>query len=101
MSTDLGPLPRKEQLILELLAAEKPMYGLLLVERSEGALKRGTVYVTLGRMEAKGLVESEQESPAPGSIGLPRRVYRVTALGQRMLRAWTTFTRELAWELKP
>ena len=38
------------------------MYGLQLVEQSEGALKRGTVYVTLGRMEAKGLVESEQES---------------------------------------
>ena len=42
--------------ILELLASEGPMYGLQIVEQSGGALKRGTVYVTLGRMEAKGLV---------------------------------------------
>ena len=59
-------LPRKERLILELLASEGPMYGLQLVEHSDGALKRGTVYVTLGRMEAKGLVESQQEPRSSG-----------------------------------
>ena len=32
------------------------MYGLELVTESEGALKRGTVYVTLGRLEEKGYV---------------------------------------------
>src|SRR5580692_1223643 len=101
MSVGFGPLPRKEQLILELLAAGEPMYGLQLVEQSDGALKRGTVYVTLGRMEAKGLVESQQEPVLPGGIGLPRRIYHPTALGQRVLRAWTTFARELAWEMKP
>ena len=90
-------LPGKERLILELLASEGPMYGLQLVERSDGALKRGTVYVTLGRMEAKGLVESQQEAVLHGGIGLPRRIYRPTALGERMLRAWTVFARELAW----
>ena len=94
-------LPNKERLILELLASDGPMYGLQLVERSDGALKRGTVYVTLGRMESKGFVESEQEPPVPGAIGLPRRIYRPTPLGERMLRAWTTFTREVAWEVKP
>ena len=90
-------LPRKERLILELLTSDGPMYGLQLVERSDGALKRGTVYVTLGRMEAKGLVESQQEAVPHGGIGLPRRIYRPTALGERMLRAWTVFARELAW----
>ena len=95
-----GPatLPRKERLILEMLVAGEPMYGLQLVEQSAGALKRGTVYVTLGRMEAKGLVESEQEQLPPGAIGLPRRLYKPTGLGERMLRAWTVFARELAWE---
>ncbi len=97
--TGVGSLPRKEELILELLLSEGPMYGLALVERSNGALKRGTVYVTLGRMEAKGLVESMPEPLPPGGIGLPRRVYRPTALGKRMLRAWNAFTRELAWEV--
>lgn len=75
------------------------MYGLQLVERSDGALKRGTVYVTLARMEAKGLVESEQEPLPTGAIGLPRRIYRPTALGKRMLLAWTTFTRQVAMEM--
>jgi hypothetical protein len=28
-------------------------------------------------------------------------LYRPTVLGERMLRAWTTFARELAWEMKP
>ena len=97
----VGPLPQKEQLILELLRFEGPMYGLQLVEHSAGALKRGTVYVTLGRMEAKGLVESQQEPLPPGGIGLPRRLYRPTALGERMLRAWIAFARALAWEMKP
>lgn len=93
-------LPRKERIILELLIADGPMYGLQLVDRAEGALKRGTVYVTLGRMEAKGLIESQQEPQAAGAIGLPRRIYRPTALGKRILRAWTVFARELAWEMK-
>src|SRR5438093_11028983 len=98
---DIITLPRKERLILELLTSVGPLYGLQLVEHSEGALKRGTVYVTLGRMEAKGLVESQQEQLPPGGIGLPRRIYRPTALGTRVLRAWNAFTRELAWEMKP
>src|ERR671919_67123 len=101
--SDTGPatLPRKERLILELLVSGGPMYGLQLVEQSDGALKRGTVYVTLGRMEAKGFVESEQEDMPPGAIGLPRRIYRPTALGVRMLRAWTLLVKEFAWEMRP
>lgn len=98
VNTPPTTLPGKERLILELLVAGGPKYGLQLVDEAAGELRRGTVYVTLGRMEAKGLVESHQEPPNPGAIGLPRRIYRVTGLGERMLRAWTTFARELAWE---
>ena len=90
-------LPRKELLILELLVSG-PMHGLGLVQSSGGALKRGTVYVTLGRMEAKGLLLSEQEPPHPAAIGLPRRIYKVTGLGERMLSALHNFRKELAWE---
>lgn len=93
----LPTLPSKERLILELLASTGPMFGLQLVEASRGALKRGTVYVTLGRMEQKGYIESEQETRVPGAIGLPRRIYRPTALGDRVLKAWTMLARELAW----
>jgi PadR family transcriptional regulator PadR len=98
---DIMTLPAKERLILDLLVSSGPMFGLQLVEQSEGGLKRGTVYVTLGRMEAKGLVASEQEPLSPGAIGLPRRIYRPTALGERARRAWTALARELAWGMKP
>jgi PadR family transcriptional regulator PadR len=93
-------LPAKERLILELLVSAGPMYGLQLVEQSQGALKRGTVYVTLGRMESKGFLASEQETLPAGAIGLPRRIYRPTALGERMLRAWTLLVKEFAWETR-
>jgi DNA-binding PadR family transcriptional regulator len=85
-----GRLPRvsrTELLILELLGDHGPRYGLWLVEHSGGRLKRGTVYVTLGRMEDKGLVESYLESREPGVPGLPRRFYRLARAGVAVLRA--------------
>jgi len=93
-------LPPKERLILELLISSGPLYGLELVLRSAGSLKRGTVYVTLGRMETKGFVTSEQEEMPEGAIGLPRRRYRPTGLGERAFHAWSVYTRalELEWQ---
>jgi PadR family transcriptional regulator, regulatory protein PadR len=94
-------LPPKERLILDLLIAQSgPLFGLQLVGLSDGALKRGTVYVTLGRMEAKGFVRSEQEAMPPGAIGLPRRLYYPTPLGERVLRAWSLMARELLPEMQ-
>ena len=99
MPTESIPtLPATERLILELLLSNGSMFGLQLVEASRGRLKRGSVYVTLGRMEEKGFIESEQEPRQHGAIGLPRRLYRPTALGERALRAWTNLARELTWE---
>jgi DNA-binding PadR family transcriptional regulator len=72
------------------------MYGLELVAASRGELKRGTVYVTLGRMEDKGYITSEQEAAPTAAGGLPRRVYQPTALGRRVLQAWTQVRRRLA-----
>ena len=94
----LPTVSRKEALILELLATAGDRYGLELVEASDGRLKRGTVYVTLSRMEDKGYVTSEQEAKAPDAIGLPRRRYRLTALGRRAREAWVLVSRKLAWE---
>jgi PadR family transcriptional regulator PadR len=94
-------LPPKERLILDLLVSQGPLFGLQLVALSEGALKRGTVYVTLGRMEAKGFVRSEQEAMPPGAIGLPRRLYYPLPLGERVRRAWSLMARELLPEIQP
>lgn len=76
-----------ESLILELLIDKPDQYGLELVAGSHRRLKRGTVYVTLGRMEEKGLVESAPEPPPEGA-GPSRRIYRPTALGIRVFQAW-------------
>jgi DNA-binding PadR family transcriptional regulator len=85
-----GPprLSATERAILDLLSSGPELFGLQLVQQSQGALKRGTVYVTLGRMHDKGYVESRTEPLPPGGIGLPRRLYRPTAFGLRVLDSW-------------
>lgn len=83
-------LSPKELVILELLARDHELYGLQLVAGSRRRLKRGTVYVTLGRMEDKGYVSSRLEAPPVEEGGLPRRLYQPTALGRRVLAAWTS-----------
>ena len=87
----------KELLVLELLRHQE-LYGLQLVAASRGRLKRGTVYVTLGRMEEKGYITSKLDPPS-GTGGLPRRIYAVTALGHRMFTAWTSGAKQLVPEL--
>lgn len=82
----LPTLSRAEALIMGLLL-ESPateLYGLELVRHSDKRLKRGTVYVTLGRMEDKGYVESREDAPQPNVPGLPRRLYKATGYGQRV-----------------
>lgn len=86
----VATLSGKEAVVLELLL-EKPareMYGLEMVADSRNKLKRGTIYVTLDRMEDKGYVQSRLEEPRPNVSGLPRRLYRVTGYGQKIFRAW-------------
>lgn len=79
-----------ESLVLELLLAnDDAMYGLQLVAASRRRLKRGTIYVTLGRMEEKGFITSYLEAAPAETGGLPRRLYQPTALGRRVLAAWT------------
>ncbi len=80
-------LSRKEFLILDLLTSNGECFGLELVRESAGQLKRGTVYVTLQRMEEKGLVESRLEQPSEPRAGLPRRLFRPTRHGLALLRA--------------
>ena len=83
---------------MNLLLGHGELYGLELVTASGGRLKRGTVYVTLGRMEEKGFVISRLEDAPPAAGGLPRRVYRATPLGRRVVQLWTRVARTLALE---
>jgi DNA-binding PadR family transcriptional regulator len=89
------PLSAKEAIVLHLLSAGEPLYGLQLVALSEGRLKRGTVYVTLGRMEAKGYVVSAADGETSRAGTLPRRRYTPTPLGLRVAKAWSTLWQTL------
>ena len=73
-------LPATERLILSLLSSGGASYGLQLVEASGGRLKRGGIYVTLGKMEEKGLVGSTPQADG-------RRIYELKGLGHRALAA--------------
>lgn len=86
---ELPSLSRKEARVLTLLAnGGREMFGLEMIEASGGELKRGTIYVTLQRMQEKGFIESRQEArPAP-EVGIARRLYRITGLGSRVLAAY-------------
>jgi DNA-binding PadR family transcriptional regulator len=81
-------LASSERLILDLLASHGPSYGLELVAASRARLKRGGIYVTLGRMEAKGLVTSRASDAG-------RRLYRPTALGERARLAARVFAGQI------
>ena len=50
-------------------------------------VSRGSLYKTLDRMEAKGLVEWAQEPTLPERGGHPRRLFQVTPAGALVLRA--------------
>ena len=79
-------LSRKQARALELLVSGGESYGLELARASNGDLKRGTIYVTLDRMEERGLVESRLEAPPPGHRGPARRKYKPTGLGETALK---------------
>ena len=82
-------LPRgKERLIIELLYEHNELYGLELVKASGGALKRGTVYVSLSRLEDKGLIKARTKAPPSDRGGPPRRVYSLTGLGEKSALAY-------------
>ncbi len=90
-------LSLNEAIIAHLLrqSSPDPLFGLEMVRRSSTGklqLKKGTIYVTLERMEKKGLVLSDLEtSPPPhikeGDFYIPRRMYQLTPLGKQALTA--------------
>ena len=83
-------LSGKEAVVLELLLRNpaSEMYGLELVRESGKKLGRGTIYVTLSRMEDKQFVESKLENRRLDASGMQRRLYRATGYGQRVYEAW-------------
>jgi|SRR5690554_1077957 len=59
-------------------------------------LSRGTIYVTLHRLEQRGLVASELGDPTPERGGKAKRCFAVTAEGRQQLRASRAALRKLS-----
>jgi PadR family transcriptional regulator PadR len=78
-----------------LLLSERPVYGYGLVPRLQeirfGHVDRPAVYRALAQLEGDGLVEASSQNPTAGQA---RRVYRVTPLGERILRVWMGVVKE-------
>ena len=83
-----GNLTTKEAFVLAFLTRYGKGYGLEMVKKSNGLLKRGSVYVTLHRMQQKGYVMSRKETNPPDEKGPPRRHYTATAKGAQALDSW-------------
>ncbi len=94
-------LSKKEFLVLGMLIGKGEMFGLEMVEASDGELKRGTIYVTLQRMSDKGYIESREEQRTQPEIGIARRKYSATGLGERVyqtnVKAHEFFNSDFAW----
>jgi DNA-binding PadR family transcriptional regulator len=89
---DLLPLtPPVFHILLALADEERHGYGIMLdVARQTGdalQLGPGTLYGCLKRMLASGLIEESDERPDPSLDDERRRYYRMTDLGQLVVRA--------------
>lgn len=80
----------EQMLLLAVLRLEDEAYGIRLMEeldeRAGRSVSRGSVYVTLDRMEAKGWITSEMSESRPERGGRPRRIVSVTPEGLGALK---------------
>jgi DNA-binding PadR family transcriptional regulator len=92
-----------EQLVLTaILTLRGDAYGVTIHARVEELAKPktislGAVYVTLDRLEDKGLVSSWLSDPTPERGGRAKRCYRLEALGERALRESAVTARRI-WD---
>jgi PadR family transcriptional regulator, regulatory protein PadR len=98
-AADLAPVGSfEEQVMLAVLRTAPEAYGMKVRRELEKVTGRevtiGSVYITLDRLEAKGLVASERT--VAGAEAASRRVFAVTAAGARAL-AETRAMRERLW----
>ena len=92
MPTGPSRLGEVEQLVLlAVLRLEGQAYavpiGDLIASEAQVKLSRGSIYITLDRLEAKGLVESWFSEPTGEPGGKARRLFKIRPAGVAALQA--------------
>jgi DNA-binding PadR family transcriptional regulator len=87
-----APLPVSEfHILLALADGERHGYAIMqeVERRSEGTVRLGpgTLYGSIKRMLAAGLIEESDERPVAAREDERRRYYRITTLGKRVATA--------------
>lgn len=82
--------PAVVQILLALLDQERHGYGIMqeIGRQTDGGMQMGpgTLYGSLKRMLAAGLIEESDERPDPALDDERRRYYRITSLGAQVVR---------------
>lgn len=80
----------EQMVLLAILRLGKDAYGTTirqeLAEHTDRDVSRGSLYITLDRLEAKGYLASRLADPTPQRGGRAKRYYKVSAAGKRALR---------------
>ncbi len=80
----------EQMVLLAILHLEDGAYGLAirheLEKRTGRQVSHGAAYITLDRLEKKGLLHSELGDPTPGRGGRAKRYFHVTPVGVAALR---------------
>ncbi len=84
-------------ILLAILQLQDQAYGTSVVaeleQRVQRSVSRGALFVTLDRLEEKGMLQSRMGDPTPRRGGRPKRYLAVTPAGvaalQKSRTAWT------------
>jgi len=93
-----------EQLVLTaILSLREDAYGVTIHSKVQELVRPktvsfGAIYVTLDRLEDKGLVASWMSDPSPERGGRAKRCYRLEALGERALQE-SAVTAKRIWDV--
>jgi len=94
-----------EQLVLTaVMSLRENAYGVTIHQKAQElarpkSISIGAVYVTLDRLEDKGLIASWLSEPTAERGGRAKRCYRVEALGERALQESATTAKRVFDEL--
>lgn len=98
----------EQAVLLAIVRLGAGAYGRAILHQVQASLDRGvsagSVYTTLDRLEARGLLTSSLAEGTPVRGGRPRRYYKVAAEGLRALddahRTMTALWKSVKWPMK-